>query len=35
MHELSICYTIVETLQEVVEENKITEVESIILEIGE
>lgn len=35
MHELSICYTIVETLQEVVKENEIEEVESIILEIGE
>jgi hydrogenase nickel incorporation protein HypA/HybF len=35
MHELSICYNIVETLQDVVKENNITEVESIVLEIGE
>jgi hydrogenase nickel incorporation protein HypA/HybF len=35
MHELSICYNIVETLQEVVEENNIVEVEAIILEVGE
>ncbi len=35
MHELSICYTIVETLQEVVKENEIEEVEAIVLEIGE
>ncbi len=35
MHELSICYNIVKTLQDIVEENDITEVESIVLEIGE
>lgn len=35
MHELSICYNIVETLDDVVKENDLTEVESIVLEIGE
>lgn len=35
MHELSICYNIVETLQEVVEENQLVEVEAIVLEVGE
>lgn len=33
MHELSICYSIIKTLQDVVKENDITEVESIVLEI--
>lgn len=35
MHELSICYEIIETLQDVVEENDVKEVQTVILEIGE
>ena len=35
MHELSICYEIVETLEDVVKENELTEVQKVILEIGE
>lgn len=35
MHELSICYEIVETLEDVVKENQIEEVQKIVLEVGE
>lgn len=35
MHEISICYQIVETLEDIVKENDIEEVQKIVLEIGE
>lgn len=35
MHELSICYEVVRTLDDIVKKNGLTEVESIILEVGE
>ena len=35
MHEISICYEVVKSVKKIVEENNLTEVESIVLEIGE
>lgn len=35
MHELSVCFEVIKTLQELVAENELTEVQSITLEIGE
>jgi len=35
MHELSVCFEVIRTLQEFVAENNLTKVESITLEIGE
>lgn len=35
MHELSICYEVVRTLNDIVEKNGLTEVDSIVLEVGE
>lgn len=35
MHELSVCFEVIKTLQELVAENELTEVQSVTLEIGE
>ncbi len=35
MHELSVCFEVVRTLEELVVENGLTEVQSVTLEIGE
>lgn len=35
MHELSVCFEVINTLQELVAENELTEVQSVTLEIGE
>ncbi|PKM73572.1 MAG: hydrogenase nickel incorporation protein HypA [Firmicutes bacterium HGW-Firmicutes-16] len=35
MHELSVCFEVVRTLEELVAENGLTEVQSVTLEIGE
>jgi len=35
MHELSVCFEVVRTLDELVAENGLTEVQSVTLEIGE
>lgn len=35
MHELSVCYEVVRTLDDLVVEHKLTEVDSVTLEIGE
>jgi len=35
MHELSVCFEVIRQLNELVAENKLTEVQSITLEIGE
>jgi len=35
MHEISICFEVVKSVEKIVEENNLEEVETIVLEIGE
>lgn len=35
MHELSICFNIIETLNDIVKQNELTEIDTIVLEVGE
>jgi len=35
MHEISVCFEVVKSVEKIVEENNLTKIETIVLEIGE